>query len=114
MIVRSIGQLKKYLYKLVFNNFGKYYKDNFGDNGYTKNSIITFYIGGECVTDTKVDDIELRPAGSYSIYSKELSGIVNFDLYIDNKKVDTISVCVDEKCRQMAFIWISNLLHCRY
>lgn len=88
---------KKYLYKLVFNNFGKYYKDNFGDNGYTKNSIITFYIDGECVTDTKVDDIELRPAGSYSIYSKELSGIVNFDLYIDNKKVDTISVYVDEK-----------------
>ncbi len=88
---------KKYLYKLVFNNFGKYYKDNFGDNGYTKNSIITFYIDGECVTDTKVDDIELRPAGSYSIYSKELSGIVNFDLYIDNKKVDTISVNVDEK-----------------
>ena len=88
---------KKYLYKLVFNNFGKYYKDNFGDNGYTKNSIITFYIDGECVTDTKVDDIELRPAGSYSIYSKELSGIVNFDLYIDNKKVDTISVYVDQK-----------------
>lgn len=88
---------KKYLYKLVFNNFGKYYKDNFGDNGYTKNSIITFYIDGECVTDTKVDDIELRPAGSYTIYSKELSGLVNFELYIDNKKVDTISVNVDEK-----------------
>ena len=88
---------KKYLYKLVFNNFDKYYKDNFGDNGYTKNSIITFYIDGECVTDTKVDDIELRPAGSYSIYSKELSGLVNIDLYIDNKKVDTISVNVDEK-----------------
>lgn len=88
---------KKYLYKLVFNNFDKYYKDNFGDTGYTNKSIITFYIDGECVTDTKVDDIELRPAGSYSIYSKELSGLVNFDLYIDNKKVDTISVNVDEK-----------------
>ena len=88
---------KKYLYKLVFNNFDKYYKDNFGNTGYTNKSIITFYIDGECVTDTKVDDIELRPAGSYSIYSKELSGLVNIDLYIDNKKVDTISVNVDEK-----------------
>ena len=88
---------KKYLYKLVFNNFDKYYKDNFGNTGYTNKSIITFYIDGECVTDTKVDDIELRPTGSYTIYSKELSGLVNFELYIDNKKVDTISVNVDEK-----------------
>ena len=84
-------------YKLVFNNFDKYYKDNFGEDGYTRNSTIKFYINGQCVTDTKVDDIELRPAGSYYISSTELKGIVCIDLYIDDKKADTITVNVDEK-----------------
>ena len=61
---------------------------------YKSNSVIQFYYNGKYVTED--DGMGNRPQSQYYVYTSVLSGVVKFDLYIDGKKVDTISVDIDK------------------